>query len=61
MSAELREAVERKELYREYFTPLEWNKIERIMKDPHAAEKWMALSMLARRVKQICRKALRKK
>lgn len=61
MSAELREAAERKELYREYFTPLEWNKIERIMKDPHAAEKWMALSMLARKVKQICRKALRKK
>ena len=61
MSAELKEASEKKELKKEYFTPFEWKKICRIMKNPHAARKWMTLSMAARRIKQISKNVRRKK
>lgn len=56
MAEELREAQQRQELKQEYFTPLEWKKMLRIMKDPQAARKWMELSMGARRLKKIVRK-----
>lgn len=55
MSDELKEADLKHELDQEYFTPLEWEKITRIMKDPSAAGKWMAASMAARRAKQMLR------
>ena len=61
MSAELNEAARNKELDREYFTPLEWKKICWIMKNPSAARKWMALSMTARKIKQIGKNIRRKK
>ena len=61
MSDELKEAEEKKELNREYFTPLEWKKILKIMKNPHTAEKWMALSMTARGVKRFCKNINRRK
>lgn len=61
MSTELNEAVRNKELDRKYFTPLEWKKICWIMKDPSAARKWMALSMMARKIKQIGKNIRRKK
>ena len=61
MSGELREAEEKNELSREYFTPLEWKKIHKIIKNPHSAEKWMALSMTARKVKRFCQNINRRK
>ncbi len=61
MSGELREAEEKNELSREYFTPLEWKKIFKIIKNPHSAEKWMALSMTARRVKRFFKNINRRK
>ena len=61
MSGELREAEEKNELSREYFTPLEWKKILKIIKNPHSAEKWMALSMTARKVKRFCQNINRRK
>ena len=61
MSVELNEAARNKELDREYFTPLEWKKICWIMKNPSAARKWMALSMTARKIKQIGKNIRREK
>lgn len=58
MAEELREAQQRQELKQEYFTPLEWKKMLRIMKDPQAARKWMELSMGARRLKRLYRSFL---
>lgn len=61
MCAELKEADADKELNKDYFTPLEWKKICWIIKNPHSAQKWMALSMGARKAKQIFRNMRRKK
>ncbi len=61
MCGELRAADKQNELNKDYFTPLEWKKICRIMKDPYAARKWLALSMAARKIKQIFRNVRRKK
>ena len=58
MAEELREAQQRQELKQEYFTPFEWKKMLRIMKDPQAARKWMELSMGARRLKRLYRSFL---
>lgn len=61
MCAELKEADADKELNKDYFTPFEWKKICWIIKNPHSAQKWMALSMGARKAKQIFRNMRRKK
>ncbi len=61
MCSELREADEKNELNKKYFTPLEWKKICWIMKNPHAAKKWIAVSMAARKIKQFYRNLRRLK
>ena len=61
MSAELKEAMNRHELNREYFTKMEWEKMMRIMKNPRSAQKWMAVSMAARKVKLLLRNLGREK
>lgn len=61
MAIELRDASKNNELNCSYFTPLEWKKILRIMKNPHSAKKWMTLSMMARKIKQIGKSTLREK
>ncbi|HJC90103.1 MAG TPA: glycosyltransferase [Candidatus Mediterraneibacter excrementigallinarum] len=55
MSEELREADRKNELDQKYFTPFEWKKIVKIMKDPSSAGVWMAVSTSARRMKQSIR------
>lgn len=61
MSEELKVAKEKGELDKGYFTPLEWKKIIKIMDDPEAARKWMAVSAAARKLKQFLKNAGRQR
>lgn len=61
MSDELKEAKKKGELDKTYFTPLEWKKMMRIMDNPKSARKWMAVSMFARKMKQMLKRAARER
>ena len=61
MSEELRDALKKNELNRNYFTKMEWKKMMQIMKNPKTAQKWMNISIIARRVKAQIRNLNREK